>query len=253
MRILAIDAGNTRVKWARHEGSAWSKVATAGTAAVRASGQIALLAHGPVERVIASNVAGTEVAAVIESTAAALGLPLEIIVSREYAAGVRNGYSQPGQLGTDRWAALVGAQAGAPRATEKIVVLAGTAVTVDALDATGQHRGGIIFPGLDLMREALAGGTARLKAGAGAAAQQEATDFPADTANAIATGVNDAFVGAFVRFHERVRAVAGKAPVVIGAGGTIGALAWRLPFPITINDNLVFDGLLALARDGPAR
>lgn len=253
MKLLAIDAGNTRVKWARHDGAAWSRVAFVDTAVVRGSGQLAVLAHGPVDRIIASNVAGAKVAEVIESTATALGLPLEILASTSHAAGVTNGYENPAQLGTDRWAALAGAHTVGPRGAEKIVVLAGTAVTVDALSPAGQHRGGIIFPGLGLMRDALAGGTARLKKDADSAAQQEPADFPRDTATAIATGVNDAFIGAFERFRERTRMAAGSAPVVLGAGGTIGALAWRLPFPITINENLVFDGLLALSRDTSPR
>lgn len=75
--------------------------------------------------------------------------------------GLHNCYQQPQELGADRWAALMGAQALIPNA-DTIVVNAGTATTIDYLKGNGSFEGGWIVPGLDLMLNSLAMGTAGL-------------------------------------------------------------------------------------------
>ena len=81
------------------------------------------------------------------------GLELQPIVTRAAQLGVTNSYKNPASLGADRWAALIAARARSPGAA--CVVDCGTALTIDALDANGVYRGGVILPGLALMRAAL--------------------------------------------------------------------------------------------------
>jgi type III pantothenate kinase len=56
-------------------------------------------------------------------------------------------------MGVDRWVSMIGAHALVADAC--CIVDCGTATTVDALTAAGEHLGGVIFPGMRLMREAL--------------------------------------------------------------------------------------------------
>jgi len=82
---------------------------------------------------------------------------MHLIVSERERLGVTNGYRDAGQLGTDRWAALLAAHASLP--ANQMVANAGTALTVDALRADGLFMGGLIVPGTALMRACLGGGT----------------------------------------------------------------------------------------------
>ena len=85
---------------------------------------------------------------------------------QENAHGVTNGYDHPNRLGpTAGWpdrgprARLMRGRSPGPA----LVVMVGTAVTVDALDANGCFLGGLIPPGFGLMLRALESGTAGLK------------------------------------------------------------------------------------------
>src|SRR5262249_5884420 len=130
---------------------------------------------------VACSVAGPPVAEWIEGWARRSRVNLRWVTSQREECGVRNSYLDPGQLGPDRWAALIAAHhlVSGPVLTASV----GTAVTVDALAQDGQFLGGVILPGLDLMAEALASGTAGLTRGHGAFAL-----FPRTTADAIASG-----------------------------------------------------------------
>lgn len=72
-----------------------------------------------------------------------------------------NGYSTPATLGMDRLAAAVGAWSMA-KGRNILVVDAGTAVTIDFVDASGVYRGGNIAPGIALRLRSLHEHTGRL-------------------------------------------------------------------------------------------
>lgn len=71
--------------------------------------------------------------------------------------GVRNGYTDPTQLGVDRWLTLVYVRHRYPGAA--CIVDCGTAMTVDGLSPEGEHLGGLICPGVEAMSRALAAHT----------------------------------------------------------------------------------------------
>lgn len=237
--VLAIDAGNTRVKWGLREGAGWSARGAVPTA------DAAKLAAGwpplpPGTRAIASNVGGAAVRERLLEACAVRGLALDFIASLAGQLGVRSAYRDPSQLGTDRWAALVAARH--EFAASQLVVNAGTALTVDALRADGLFAGGLIAPGPALMRRALGNGTAQLRLTEGAF-----DPFPRSTPDAITTGSVQAAVGAVERMHEAMSA-AGFAPErIVLSGGGAPELAPHLPMPVTLNDNLVLDGLALIA------
>jgi type III pantothenate kinase len=243
--ILAIDAGNTRIKWGLHDGAAWSLRGAVGTADIADSGTFRDgLKASVVDRIVISNVAGSAVGKVIEDKIHFLDTPMTFIAARASQCGVVNGYDAPAQLGSDRWAALVAARAAALDAPHpQLVVMSGTALTVDALTADGFFLGGIIVPGLSLMRRALNSGTAQLPAIPG-----QYQTFPGSTIDAITSGALDACAGAVQRMFAHLSDKTGDVPRCMGSGGAIDVLAQHLPFPVSINDNLVLDGLLVIAE-----
>lgn len=241
MIILAVDAGNTRIKWGLHDGGAWKA-----TGAVSQAGREELAtAWSPLDapqRIAISNVAGAEAEGLLRGLLARWDAEQLWIRSRADQCGVRNGYIDPGQLGCDRWASLIAARSLEPGPC--LVVTAGTALTVDALAGDGLFLGGIIVPGVGLMKQALAGNTAGLREESGGF-----RDFPRSTADAIESGAVQALAGAVERMADLLAAHGGAAPRCLLSGGAAAVLAPRLSLPLRRVDNLVLEGLLIVARD----
>ena len=227
--LLCLDAGNTRLKFGLFDGGRWLLQDALDYAAF--DGLPARLPASPT-RIVACNVAGQAVRQRIEALAAGLGLPLTWLCSTAAACGVTNSYDTPEQLGADRWAALIGARALHGGAC--VVAVAGTATTIDALDASGRFRGGLILPGLALMRAALAGNTAGLPHASG-----NFRRVPTNTDDAIVSGALHATLGAIAR----MRATLGADVACLLSGGAAAELAPHLDPPQRPIDNLVLEGL----------
>jgi type III pantothenate kinase len=250
MSFLAIDIGNTRLKWALY---------------AQPRPGAALLGHGAVfletidtlaetdwkqlpapHSMLGSVVAGDVVRRRVEEQMGELWDDLDPhwVVSSNHEAGVSNGYDHPGRLGADRWASLIGARSravagGAPRPA--LVVMVGTAVTVDAIDADGRFLGGLILPGFGLMLRALEMGTAGLKVPTG-----EIVDFPTNTSDALMSGGANAIAGAIERQHRKLLERTGQAPLLLMTGGAAVKLAPITDLRFETVDSLIFDGLLAM-------
>ncbi len=240
MTVLLLDAGNTRLKWGLHDGARWLAQDTLEYARIADLPQ-AVAAHGKPGRALGTNVAGDRIGATVASALAAAGVALVWNVPVHEQCGVRNSYGDPAQLGADRWAAAIGAHALFGAAA--VVVNAGTAITVDALSADGVFLGGLILPGLTLMRDALAEGTAQLPRADGAFAF-----FPANTADAIASGALNAACGAIERMADYLEASGGAPPLIALSGGDASQLLPHLAVESRLVDNLVLEGLRAVAH-----
>jgi type III pantothenate kinase len=271
---LLLDCGNSAVKWA---------LASAASPDLIDSGYVLLEAHDWSEQLRAALhpyrhphrdrheriaaafgclVAAPSVAAAIDGVAGDLfgSSPLWRGAAARFQGGgtkLENGYREPERLGADRWHGLIAARLSAPL-LPLLVVTAGTATTVDAVSAGGRFEGGAIAPGLDLMRDSLARGTARLPRASG-----RWVELPDNTDDAIESGVVDAQVGLVER---RLRAFAAHcgAPVrLLLAGGHARLLARLLSRllpdlpasvlsgPPSIEDNLVLRGVFWRARYEP--
>ena len=240
--VLAIDAGNTRIKWGVHDGRSWGKlgaIPTADSAALYKAVGSSL----PARKAIASNVAGPGVQANVAAACKAANMSIEFIEPRRQQLGVENGYRDPRQLGPDRWAALIAAHHVQPPA-HKLVVNAGTALTIDALTAEGRFLGGLIVPGPALMRHSLDRGTAGLRLTEG-----ELREFPESTSDAITSGAIQAAAGAVERLANLMAARGCPPGRIILSGGAAGEIARSLPIATTLHENLVLDGLLLIARN----
>ena len=160
--MLFIDAGNTRLKWAvADEGAAAGDWRASGALTYDELGQPPAAWQGQ-RYALYSNVAGDAVDQSLQQALVAAGVgDVQRFRSRAACAGVSNGYRDPTQLGSDRFATLVAARHRSP-SQALLVVTCGTATTIDALDSQGRFIGGMILPGLLTMAKSLAVNTAQL-------------------------------------------------------------------------------------------
>lgn len=235
--MLLLDAGNSRIKWALVAGGARQQQGVAPVAEPEALRQAFAALPAP-HRILASNVAGEGVAQEIRGACAAWHCGVEFITARAEQCGVRNGYAQPARLGSDRWAALIAAWHRVHGAC--IVVTCGTATTVDALSPEGEFLGGLILPGLDMMRNSLAAGTAQLDGASG-----EWAEFPRNTADAINSGAIKATAGAI---REQHRLLGAPGACLLG-GGAAGLVEPHLGLPAVRVDDLVLQGLQLIGQE----
>ncbi|MFN7781473.1 MAG: type III pantothenate kinase [Lysobacterales bacterium] len=158
-------------------------------------------------------------------------------------AVLRCAYPRPEHLGTDRWLSLRGALAIA--APPLLVVGAGTALTIDAIDRDCRHLGGLILGGITTMHESLLARAPHLRM-PGAMPVREAF-WADDTAPAVAMAPWQAAAGLIERARRRLEREAGEAPLVVLAGGDAAGIAPLLECPVRVEAWLVLQGLLQAA------
>jgi type III pantothenate kinase len=251
MSLLAIDIGNTRLKWALYAdprpGSAPLQQGAVFLETIDVLAETEWQSLPAPRTMLGSNVAGDAVRRRVEEQLELWDMEPRWIVPGAQAAGVINGYDHPTRLGADRWAALAGARwhvlsSGPPRPA--LVVMVGTAVTVDSLDADGRFIGGLILPGFGLMLRVLEQGTAGLRVPTG-----EVVDFPTNTSDALMSGGAHALAGAIERIHQRLVRRTGTEPLRLMTGGAAVKMAPITDLPFETIDSLIFDGLLALQAE----
>jgi len=234
--ILAIDCGNTRLKWGVHDGDAWRET---GSVPVANIGRLvtAWKRMAAPEKIVVSDVAGAAARRRLDDILSRWSIAPIQVKPKSRQCGVTNNYREPARLGADRWAALIGARALVRGPC--LVVNAGTAATADILKRDGTFSGGVIIPGLDLMKRSLARNTARLPFAEGRFSAE-----PRSTADAIETGCLLAQAGAV----ERLFATLKPGAVCVLSGGAASRLATQLRIPVRLVDNLVLEGLIRIAR-----
>ena len=240
---LLVDIGNTNLKWAywdsgqlrepgshAHEGALPAKITDTW-----------LASPAPLAMLVA-NVAGAGLQQrLTDWTLAHWGLAPTYASSQPFCLGVTNGYREYGSLGVDRWLAIIAAYHRFRRAV--LVVDCGTAVTLDAVRDDGQHLGGLIMPGLRMMRAALSSGT-RLPP---TQADREMGALGNDTVSCIVAGIRQALVGAIERTLQRVPTGSPNNPLLVFTGGDGESFADRLGGPY--EPHLVLQGLALSARE----
>jgi type III pantothenate kinase len=249
--ILAIDAGNTRIKWGLHDGLAWvAQGSVPKSEAVRLG--VDWRGYAAPDRIVISNVAGEKIGSELVVLFRHWHANPVWVEARATECGVNSRYENPAQLGSDRWAALIGARAICSQPC--LVVTLGTAMTVDALAADGTFLGGVIVPGIALMHDALARRTA--SSALHQAAQLKTgifKSFSTNTADAVHSGCLLALSGAVEQMATELAKSAGQQPQAILSGGDADLLQPLLNMPVLLVDNLVLQGLLKIAQKESAR
>jgi type III pantothenate kinase len=254
--LLAIDAGNTRIKWGLFD--AEGKLQSHG-ACLHAALNKCIFPQAA--KVIISNVAGKKIKALLTEQLAK-NINIQWLTVTSQAGQVINGYDQPETLGTDRWAAMIGAWHLHQQSC--IVVNAGTTVTIDALiaeDKSVRFIGGMILPGINLMYKSLNLNTAQLadvsEVTNASSVKALSTQLGTNTQAVIKSGVMNSIVGAISQMIEIFSEQTRQLPLMILSGGDANMITQRLAtnlknkhktHAIIVIDHLVLLGLLNLSQ-----
>ncbi|HYE36234.1 MAG TPA: type III pantothenate kinase [Methylocaldum sp.] len=243
--LLLIDIGNSRVKW----GIAEDNRIVSGESFPSDSGSLEKLLDSHWQSlamphlVYACNVAGAEVERTIAGwTQKQWGISPKFVKSVAQGYGVINGYEQPEKLGVDRWAGLIALREFGDRPS--CVADCGTALTFDVLDAQGRHLGGLIAPGLALMKRVLVQETK----GINDIGRDSQGFLGRTTAAAVKGGALGACAGLIERSVREAAKELGCAPNLVLTGGDAETIAVALDMPCEIIPDLVLRGLLSIAR-----
>lgn len=239
---LLIDIGNTSLKWATCECGVVGAMRT-----VRHHGGLPIDLHATWEglsvpdQVLVSNVGGRALADALARTCYSRWLREPRFVRTEPRRhGVAIAYESPEELGVDRWLAMLAAHRGFEGPS--LIVDAGTAVTYDLILADGLHLGGLILPGINMMREGLLSGTRIQRAEPGTSV----VPWAADTATAISAGPVQALGALADRLRDRLWAEAGTEPQIILSGGDAQQLIPAIGGSVSCQVDLVLRGLALL-------
>jgi type III pantothenate kinase len=247
MMLLLIDVGNSCLKWALANGTMVQPMHRVS----HQNRQLAALFHEqwaelqPPHRVVLANVAGAALAATLAQWVKhAWDVALEPVRVEDEALGVRNAYQDPARLGVDRWVGLIAARQLIPGAV--CVIDCGSAITVDAMDAEGNHLGGLIMPGLAMMQKSLTTETQ----GIGAVTQ----DMPAgllaqDTQAGVLAGSRWAALGFIRGVVAQLKHDLGEPLTVVVTGGDAPMLLPQLPDDYRHEPDWIMKGLAILAGE----
>lgn len=225
MTNLLIDIGNTNIKWGVSDQSGFRFLGVE----KRSEDCLRKIIQPAYENIRVSNVADPE----LESLFAGYSRVKFAHTEKICTSGLINGYRSPEQLGVDRWLAMKAAWH--ESATACIVIGCGTAITIDQVDATGQHLGGLIFPGLHMMRNALS---------------RETNALPSVTGNDISSGrllanntVDAIAQGTVLGIKALLEMQMNTEQGVFLTGGDAGLVARLLNQAVNVDAHLVLKGL----------
>lgn len=248
---LLLDIGNTRIKWALLNGdelSAQQALAHQGLNAAQLRERV-LQPCGAVHQVFVANVAGNHLARLVkEAVDACWGIEPVFATTAMQCGAVRNAYLHPERLGIDRWLALLGAYALAPSAA--CIVDIGTAMTIDVIDDTGAHRGGLIVPGPGLMMDSLMQRTSDIAGFAKwrSTHRHDSEFFANDTWDCVYQGAQHATAAVIDAAHAELAQLVGQAePRLLLTGGAGDSILPLLHTPVQVVPDLVLRGLAAYA------
>jgi type III pantothenate kinase len=247
--ILLVDAGNSRLKWAFLRNGRFES----GGSLERKGKQTAALARKawgsldtPPARVLVASVAGPAFRRSLTSWAAKhWQVTPEFLIAQAHAFEVRNAYEEPLRLGVDRWAALVAARA--LGAVPTCIVDCGTAIVIDALAADGRHLGGLITPGLGLMRESLIQRAEEIREERVTTSSSESSLLASDTGNAIIGGCLYAAVAMIDRVVLDLSGELGKGLRTVITGGDAPRIKPLLASRVRYEPDLVLRGVAVMA------
>ncbi len=259
-RLMAIDVGNTRLKWTLYDRTTLAPLAQ-GVVFLERIDQLAenewaqlTAEHGEPTQMIGCCVAGDAVRRRVEEQLELWSVDAHWVISLAAACGIVNGYDHPMRLGADRFVAMIGARNHMQRRLEEprykattigerplVVVMVGTAVTIDAIDPGGTFIGGLILPGHGIMLKSLQAGTSGLHVPTG-----QVRPFPTNTSDALTSGGTFAIAGAIETMYGTLQNHCGIKPWCYLAGGAAWKMQPHINVPFELIDDLVFEGLLTV-------
>jgi type III pantothenate kinase len=239
---LLIDVGNTNIKWTCHAQDRLEpsrRCPHRGELPAELSRTWQKLPRPRAVRV--ANVAGPDMEASLRLwTGGSWGCEPHFVMSEARAFGVTNGYFQPDQLGVDRWLALLAVHTRIGRSA--LIIDCGTAVTLDAIAASGKHLGGLIVPGLKLMRQSLLTGT-RIPPHE---PEQDSPWLAHSTGAGITAGPLQALLALIARLQQLLKSRTNAEPELVVTGGDAEEIIPHLESDCSHEPDLVLQGLALL-------
>ncbi|RIZ66232.1 MAG: type III pantothenate kinase [Methylococcales bacterium] len=240
--ILVIDIGNSRLKWATFHNANLQQSHALNNEALNTAKLIELWKHLPTPRKLALACVSAKSLVELVTTVANELWPSIITIqvkSEAYAFGVHNGYIEPEKLGVDRWLALIAVRNYYPKGS--CIIDCGTAITIDFIDADGNHQGGMISPGLTLMKKSLAIATDLL--------MFNEDNFSTGPANFTEAAIYSGTLNAATGLIKSALSTQDSSLTVILTGGDADMIAKQLSFNVVIDSNLVLLGLALVASN----
>lgn len=254
--ILEFDIGNSNVKWRVRKGD---KLKVRGS--VPHCGKInysELLVSADIvpQRIDVVSVLAKEKELFSEWCYGRWGLKPRFAVVSADCAGVVNAYQDVAQMGPDRWLAMIAAYDRVRH--DCLVVDSGSACTLDLVLASGQHLGGYIVPGIELMRGALFRDTDRVKLSS--IDYDKAVKLGRSTGQAVSSGLQLMLLGLVSIALDQLIAEGATKPMVVLTGGGAKSLSGLLELyllernrledvaGIVLRSDLVFEGLPLVCR-----
>lgn len=243
MMSLLVDIGNSRLKWVFLTDADFSNshalFHTASDFDSQLAAQWEALAHSPTKIVI-GNVANKVIYNRITVLAKNLWPDIKLVQvkSTAKAFNVTSAYNQPEKLGVDRWLALVAAHQYYRSAA--CIVDCGSAITVDIIDRQGVHQGGLIAPGINMMKQSLVNNTENLPL--------VLEDFPLALANKTDAAIYSGILFLIIGMINEVLAQQESPTKLILTGGDAECIAKHLDHEFLIDKDLVLKGLMVFAK-----
>lgn len=240
MTTLLLDMGNTNLKWGLVDEQGFTY---GGACPVQDEFLISLFQNDwstllP-ETVLVASVQSNDFQQLLgDQLEANWGRSPEFIIAGKQACGVKNSYAKPETMGSDRWVAMLSAFNLIKGPV--CVVSCGTAITVDVVDKQGQHRGGLILPGYDLMQQSLQSGTAMEF---NTEEIESRHDLLGQSTDACTAGGIRGSVSALVErvYHDRTKEMTGLQLILTGGGAQ--RLSEDLSISAQIEPYLILKGL----------
>ncbi len=253
--LLVVDAGNTNIVFAIHDGREWRGTWRIATDPQRTSDEYAvwllslLQLTGLRREQVEAAVIGTVVPAALYHLRRLCRdwFDVEPLVARATLDwGFEIKVDNPEEVGADR---LLNTLAGHQTYGGPLVVIDfGTATTFDIADDTGAYLGGIIAPGINLSIEALHRAAARLpRIGIG----RPQSVIGRNTVSAMQSGIYWGYVAMIEGLVARVRSEYGHPMKVLATGGLASLVAEGTLVIDHIDADLTLDGLRMLAARNP--
>jgi len=244
---LLIDVGNSRIKYAYQE---QEKIYTIQAIAHQSSDYLSQIkqhwqSFNPPQILAISSVSKATILHQLIDLGKQLWPTVNIVIAKSSAQkfSLVNAYPEPEKLGVDRWLALLALNHYYPGYC--CVVDCGTAITIDCLNSSGIHQGGLITPGLELMKQSLYQGTENITD----CQQNQVIKLANNTASAIYTGTLYAAAG-FI--EKAVNDFQDHSNIVL-TGGDAAMIADKLTLQWVLDSALVLKGLALYCSEHPAQ
>ncbi len=196
-----------------------------------------------IKRIVFASVGPVEVENAIQRIAAQTGIPAMQVKTPAQDFGVRNAYQEYQYLGVDRWLTLVSVFQRIQKST--VIIDIGTALTFDVLNQQGEHLGGWIAPGYQLMMSSVLENTAKVFSDR---EHSEAIQFADNTADGLKNGCRAALLGLIEFGLQEAEHLLKEKPLVILCGGGVQHLPKCFIEMHNQRSELVLEGLALYAK-----